>query len=76
MGIRSVDKYYKWNEQQKMYEPNMWRRDILPSWITFTELNPLPTVIPAAPSSGTIQTMDQPYTSLEGMDKGLGTATV
>jgi hypothetical protein len=73
MGLRTIDKYIKWNEQLKMFEPVMWRRDVLPSWITFLDGTVVPTTIPAAPSNGILQTMNQPYTSLEGMDKGLGT---
>jgi hypothetical protein len=74
MSLRNTDKFLKWNEQYKLYEPVMWRRDVLPSWLAFELTDTtLPFTIAAAGTATRPISYKQPYTSANGQDQGLGT---
>jgi len=73
MSLRTVDKFVTWNSQKNCYDTVFWRRDILPSSLTFVEGTTLPVTVSAAPALTPPLTIKQPYASLNGLDQGLGT---
>jgi hypothetical protein len=74
MSLRTIDKYVFYNKAARRFDPVYWRREVLPSWITFDQNNTvLPYVVPAVPALGPISAMKQPYASVEGLDRNLGT---
>lgn len=73
MSLRQIDKFVKWNEQAQQYLPVLWRREVLPSWLTFTQDSPLPITVPAFPAPTPLLTFKQPYSSVNGNDQNLGT---
>lgn len=74
MSLRRIDQFIRWNPQYRRYEPVYWRREVLPSWLTFTEVDlTLPYVVPATGTPGPQATMKQPYASVEGLDRDFGT---
>jgi hypothetical protein len=73
--LRQIDKFLKWIPAKQSYVPNLWRREILPSWLTIRSTDAaLPVTVPA-PAGGSTPplTIFQPYTSVNGADQNLGT---
>lgn len=74
MGMRTIDKFVFYNKTARRFDPVYWRREVLPSWMTFSDTDVvLPYVVPAAGTPGQLATFKQPYASVEGLDRGLGT---
>lgn len=71
--LRQIDKFITWNAKMRRYDPVLWRREILPSWLTIRDTDAtLPLTIPVSPGTPPL-TIFQPYTSVNGADQGLGT---
>jgi hypothetical protein len=73
VSLRQIDKFVRWNNQAKQYLPIMWRREVLPSWLTFSQQTLLPISVAATGSPIQTLTIAQPYASVEGNDQNLGT---
>lgn len=72
--LRQVDNFIRLNPVTNKYEPTLWRREILPSWLTIRDTDAtLPIVVPAAPASTPPLTIFQPFSSVNGADAGMGT---
>ena len=76
-NLRMIDKYIRWDEQNQMFFPNYYRKEILPKWLGFEETDlqaPLGVLtIPAAGTEAPRVGFKQPYASVEGLDGNLGT---
>jgi len=74
MGLRDTDKFLRWNEQGRLFEPVLWRREVLPAWLTFSLTDTvLPFPIAAAGTPTRQVSFFQQYSSVNGQDAGLGT---
>ena len=73
MSLRQIDKFVRWSQQANQYLPVLWRREVLPSWLTFVQGTTLPVHLAAAGSQNPLLTITQPYSSVEGADQNLGT---
>src|SRR3972149_10859339 len=74
MSLRSVEKFYTWNPQGNRFDAIMWRRDVLPSWLTFERTDTaLPFTVPGREPRAPPVSIKQPYSSVNGQDHGLGT---
>lgn len=72
--LRQIDKFVQWNPKTNRYDPVLWRRELLPSWLTIRDTDAtLPITIPAPGSSTPPLTIFQPYASVNGADAGFGT---
>jgi hypothetical protein len=73
-ALGDIDKFIKWDPAYKLYRPVFWRRNMLPSWLTFEEADAiLPFTIAAAGTPTRAVTVEQKYSSVEGLDANLGT---
>jgi hypothetical protein len=73
MGFRDVEKFFVWDPANKRFKIQAWRREILPSWMYFTENDLVgDKVILGAAQAPPVHYV-QPYYSLEGADANLGT---
>lgn len=74
MSTRQIDQFMRWNSRTRQYSMVLWRREVLPSWLTIRDIDSLqPLVVAAAPAQGTPLTIFQPYSSVNGADAGFGT---
>lgn len=74
MSVRTIDDFVRWDPRTQRYITFNWRRQILPSWLTFSPTDTtLPLTVAAAPALTKLVSMVQPYTSVEGMDMNCGT---
>lgn len=76
--LRDIDKYINWNPQRQTYEMVFWRRNVLPNWLYFdlSDVNvgglSSPLTIAAAGTPTRPVSYKQQYTSVNGLDEGLG----
>ncbi len=73
--LRDIDRYVTWNADKRRYEPIYWRKEVLPSWLTY-DFSDVPgglATIAAAGTSSPLVGFKQPYASVEGLDQNLGT---
>jgi len=76
--LRDLDKYFYWDAKRDMPVPYYRNKEILPSWIGFSDQDPAVAqgvyTIPAAAAGLAASTyFAQPYSSVEGLDENLGT---
>ena len=71
MSLRQIDKFVKWDDRAQQYLPVLWRREVLPSWLTFTVGGA--SLLAAGAGNNPPLTIAQPYSSVEGLDQNLGT---
>ncbi len=73
--LRDIYKFIEWDPGLRIYKPVFWRRNMLPSWLSFDAADTvLPLTIPAAaPGIGVTSVFKQTYSSVEGLDANLGT---
>lgn len=72
--LRQIDQFIRLNPKTKQYDMVLWRREVLPSWLTIRDIDSLePIAVPAAPNFTSPLTIFQPYTSVNGQDQGFGT---
>ena len=75
--LRDTSKFFYWDAARRMYVPYYRNKEILPSWMGFSEQDPrvangVFTVL-AAPGNTAPTYFSQPYSSVEGLDENLGT---
>lgn len=73
MGFRDVEKFFIWDSSAKRYRIQAWRREILPSWMYFTENDLVGDKIILGAATAPPVHYTQPYYSMEGADGNLGT---
>lgn len=73
-NLRQINKYIVWDDKRKQYLPVYWRKEVLPKWLMFSTVDVMGAfTILAAPATTPPVGFKQPYWSVEGLDRNLGT---
>lgn len=73
-NLRAVEKFFRYNKFTRRLEVQMWRKEMLPSFLYLSQSDD-PDGVYTLPASGTppLACFKQPYFSMGGADAGVGT---